>query len=44
MRTHGEELHTKEDTHGGDVEIGEDVLYLSRGRTQGATVQSTQYT
>ena len=41
MRAHGKELHTKEDTHGGDLETGEDVIDLSRGRTHGAAVQYT---
>ena len=41
MRAHGKELHTKEGTHGGGVETGEDVIDLSRGRAHGATVQST---
>ena len=29
MRAHGKELHTKEDTHEGDIETEEDVIDLS---------------
>ena len=41
MRAYGKELHTKEDTHGGDVETGEDVIDLSRGRAHGESTQHT---
>lgn len=37
MRALGKELYTKEDTHGGDVETGEEVIDLLGRRAHGAT-------
>ncbi len=46
MRAYGKELYTKEDTHGEDVETGDEIIDLLRRLAHGATVQSmdTQHT
>lgn len=42
MRALGKELRTKEDTYGGDEEMGENLVDLSRAHAYRATVQNTK--